>query len=163
MAQQNIASTRIVAAKVAEAKTHLEAALVIMREFGIGLTPAQRSELPTIGQENSQMVSNGVALIQDNAGWFPADTDAFDRAEVLADNADRTTLKPLEAPVKEIYELFRDTNHAIGSDVITGVYAASPYIIQGSKLSGQNNDAVNQFRSYFKRNRARKPPTPPTP
>lgn len=163
MSNQNIASTRIAAAKIAEAKAHLEAALAILQEFGIGLTSAQRSELPTIGQENSQMVTNGVALVQGNAGWFPADTDIFDRAELLADAADRETLKPLEALIKQIAELFRDTNHAIGSDVLMGLYAGLPYILQGAKLSGQNNDAVNQFRDYFKRNRARKKPTPPTP
>lgn len=163
MSQQNIASIRIAAAKVAEIKTPLDAALVLLREFGVGLTPAQRSELPTIGQENSQMVANGVALIRDNAGWFPADADTFDRAEVLGDDTDLATLKPIQAPLKELAELVRDTTHGIGSDVITGVYAALPYITQGAKLSGQNNDAVNQFRDYFKRNRARKKTTPPTP
>jgi hypothetical protein len=157
MAQQNIASTRITAAKVTELRTHLQAALAVLKEIGVALTPAQRSALPTIGQENSMMVTNGVALVRDNPTWFPAD---FDRAELLADAEDLANFRQAESVGKEFIELYRDTAHAIGSDNIMGVYAASPYIIQGAKLSGMNNDTVNQFRAFFKRGR-RSTPTPP--
>lgn len=152
MAQQNIAQLHIDQAWVTQFLGHVNAALEMMKAKGVPLTAAQRSENPTIGPTNASMVNAGVALVQGNAGWFPGD---FNRSEILSDAADRTLLLQAEGAVSQLAELYSDTLHAIGSDLLMGVYAASPYIIQSSKLSGANDAQVAAFRDYFKRNRAK--------
>ena len=155
MSQQNAAELRYTQEWIDTFRGHITAALAMLQEKSVSLTPPQRSELPTLGLINTEMVNTGVRLIESNPSWFPGD---FDRAEVLADSADRGLLQPAASDVSKLAELFNDTMHAIGSDLLMGVYAASPYIRQGTKLTGEGSEQVAEFVKYFKRNRKKPAP-----
>lgn len=163
MAQQNLAALRIDAVWIAELKTRIQAVITHLQTKGISLTVEERKKYRTIGPETTAMVNNGIAIITENAAWFPG---TFDRTEVLADVVDRDLLLEAKGPMMQAGELFDDTLHAVSSDIIKGVSNAKPYIEQGAEMSGMNNDQVNEFLEYFSRFGTPSGvilPTPPTP
>ena len=159
MAQQNIAELRVTPEWMGTFLGHVNSALTMLREKGVGLTADQRSILGNIGLNNLGMVEAGVGLVRDNPGWFPTE---FDRQEVLDDWADRGVWLTGENPVLQLAEIYTDTLQAINSDTLRGVEAAKPYINQGSKLSGASDTRVATYNEYFKRNRPKKAATTPT-
>ena len=158
MAQQNLAELRITQPWMTTLLGHLIAARDMMKEKGVSLSPEDRSTIGNIGLGNLGMVEAGLGLIKDNPTWFPAD---YDRDEPAADMVDRTFWLQAEGVSLEIAEIWKDTAQAIGSDIVKGVSDANPYITQGAKLSGSNDTRVATYKSYFKRNRAKKAATTP--
>ena len=168
MSQQNLASLRLDEAWMTELKTRIQAVITHLLTKAVPLTVEDRRKYKTIGPENTSMVNNGIALIRENAGWFPG---TFDRTEVLADVDDRELLLEAKGPMMQARELFEDTLHAVSSDILKGVGNARPYIEQGAEMSGMNNTQVKEFLDYFKRFGPQgggdtpppPPPAPPTP
>ena len=158
MAQQNLAELRITQPWMTTLLGHLTAARDLMKEKGVSLSPEDRSTIGNIGLGNLGMVEAGLGLIKDNPNWFPAD---FDRDEPAADMADRAFWLQAEGVSLEIAELWQDTAQAINSDILKAVSDANPYITQGAKLSGASDTRVATYKSYFKRNRAKKATTTP--
>lgn len=161
MGQQNLAQIRVTSEWMTQFLTHVNAALTMLQEKGVSIPKQDKSDYPNIGLSNLGMVEAGLGLIRDNPGWFPAE---YNRQELADDAADRTVFLPGADPVSQLFELYNDTLHAVNSDILMAIYAGRPYIEQGAKLSGANDERVALFREYFKRNRVKKsaPPTPPT-
>lgn len=164
MAQQNLAQIRATQAWVDTLKTLLQAVIDHLDDKSVPLTVEQKRKFRTFGAESAAMVDKGVALIRDNAGWFPGN---YDRAELLLDVTDRELWMQARSLVLQINELYEDTLHAVSSDIMKAVSNARPYIEQGAELTGENNTQVNEFLDYFKRfgsqDDGETTPTPPTP
>ena len=162
MAQQNLAAIRVDAAWMTQLHTLIAAVKTHLQTKAVPLTVEQRKKHTGYGPENTSMVQNGIALIRDNAGWFPT---TFARAELLLDVSDRDLYVGERGAMMEIAELFDDTLHAIESDIVKGVLAARPFIEESAELSGMSNNVVDEFIAWFQRfgPQGDAPPPPPPP
>lgn len=164
MAQQDLAQVRATQAWVTQLNTLLQAVVDHLAPKAVALTVEERRKNRGIGPENESMVNKGVAIIRDNAAWFPG---LYDRAELLLDVEDRTLLLLAKTLVLQVAEMFDDTLQAVESDIVRAVTAARPYIEQSADLSGMNNNLVAEFLEWFQRfantGGTTPPPTPPTP
>ena len=164
MAQQDLAKIRATQAWITQLNTLLQAVVDHLAPKAIPLTVEQRRKNPGIGLENESMVNKGVAIIRDNAAWFPG---LYDRAELLLDVEDRALLLLSKSLMLNVAEMYDDTLQAVESDIVRAVLAGKPYIEQSADLTGMNNNLVAEFLDWFQRfannGGTTPPPTPPTP
>ncbi|MEQ1862538.1 MAG: hypothetical protein ABMA13_21675, partial [Chthoniobacteraceae bacterium] len=167
MAEPDLTNITVDQTWIDELNTKADALLTHLLTKAVSLTDEQRRKHKGIGPENGSMVDDGVALIRDNAGWFPG---TFNRAKLLADVPARELWLQGKSKIMQVHELYFDTLQAVSCDIVQRVRKGRPFIEASAELTGMSNIQVGEYLDWFKRfggpdeeEEPTPPPTPPIP
>ena len=135
--------------------TAVDAALKTLEEKLAGLIDLsieQRSTLMKMGDKSEAFCRKAVEVLGNNPGVLPAN---FSLAELRRDLAGFDTLRPRLVRIEKLYEKMRDSQLALGSDLMTGSLEGYAFLKVAGK--GEGLDTARQALSArFSRGRRRK-------
>jgi hypothetical protein len=125
--------------------TAVDAALKTLEEKLAGLidlSVEQRSTLMKMGDKSEAFCRKAVEVLGNNPGVLPAN---FSLAELRRDLAGFDTLRPRLVSVEKLYERMRDSQLALGSDLMTASLEGYAFLKVAGK--GEGLDAARQALS----------------
>ena len=135
--------------------TAVDAALKTLEEKLAGLIDLsieQRSTLMKMGDKSEAFCRKAVEVLGNNPGVLPAN---FSLAELLRDLAGFDTLRPRLVRFEKLYEKMRDSQLALGSDLMTGSLEGYAFLKVAGR--GEGLDTARQALSArFSRGRRKK-------
>ena len=135
--------------------TAVDAALKTLEEKLAGLidlSTEQRSTLMKMGDKSEAFCRKAVEVLGNNPGVLPAN---FSLAELRRDLAGFDTLRPRLVRFEKLYEKMRDSQLALGSDLMTGSLEGYAFLKVAGK--GEGLDTARQALSArFSRGRRKK-------
>ena len=135
--------------------TAVDAALKTLEEKLAGLIDLsieQRSTLMKMGDKSEAFCRKAVEVLGNNPGVLPAN---FSLAELRRDLAGFDTLRPRLVRIERLYEKMRDSQLALGSDLMTGSLEGYAFLKVAGK--GEGLDTARQALSArFSRGRRKK-------
>ncbi|CAJ0778030.1 hypothetical protein [Ralstonia chuxiongensis] len=135
--------------------TAVDAALKTLEEKLAGLIDLsieQRSTLMKMGDKSEAFCRKAVEVLGNNPGVLPAN---FSLAELRRDLAGFDTLRPRLVRFEKLYEKMRDSQLALGSDLMTGSLEGYAFLKVAGK--GEGLDTARQALSArFSRGRRKK-------
>ena len=135
--------------------TAVDAALKTLEEKLAGLIDLsieQRSTLMKMGDKSEAFCRQAVEVLGNNPGVLPAN---FSLAELRRDLAGFDTLRPRLVRIERLYEKMRDSQLALGSDLMTGSLEGYAFLKVAGK--GEGLDTARQALSArFSRGRRKK-------
>lgn len=135
--------------------TAVDAALKTLEEKLAGLIDLsieQRSTLMKMGDKSEAFCRKAVEVLGNNPGVLPAN---FSLAELRRDLAGFDTLRPRLVRIEKLYEKMRDSQLALGSDLMTGSLEGYAFLKVAGK--GEGLDTARQALSArFSRGRRKK-------
>ena len=135
--------------------TAVDAALKTLEEKLAGLIDLsieQRSTLMKMGDKSEAFCRKAVEVLGNNPGVLPAN---FSLAELKRDLAGFDTLRPRLVRIEKLYEKMRDSQLALGSDLMTGSLEGYAFLKVAGK--GEGLDTARQALSArFSRGRRKK-------
>ena len=161
MSENNKISIVIPQTRVDLIHQHLDAVLVEILEFAAELTPQERLDPHTIGVKRGAMVSTFETQMAQNPKCVPGFIELPEKAK---DVDAWKIVAAMIAKVNTIMTLLGDTEHVLGSDLLT-TYEAFYRFSQECAGQGVAGAAavVDALKVFFPQGRkAKKPGTPPT-
>ena len=135
--------------------TAVDAALKTLEEKLAGLIDLsieQRSTLMKMGDKSEAFCRKAVEVLGNNPGVLPAN---FSLAELRRDLAGFDTLRPRLVRFEKLYEKMRDSQLALGSDLMTGSLEGYAFLKVAGR--GEGLDTARQALSArFSRGRRKK-------
>lgn len=125
--------------------TAVDAALKTLEEKLAGLIDLsieQRSTLMKMGDKSEAFCRKAVEVLGNNPGVLPAN---FSLAELRRDLAGFDTLRPRLVRIEKLYEKMRDSQLALGSDLMTGSLEGYAFLKVAGK--GEGLDTARQALS----------------
>lgn len=125
--------------------TAVDAALKTLEEKLAGLidlSVEQRSTLMKMGDKSEAFCRKAVEVLGNNPGVLPAN---FSLAELRRDLAGFDTLRPRLVRIEKLYEKMRDSQLALGSDLMTGSLEGYAFLKVAGK--GEGLDTARQALS----------------
>jgi hypothetical protein len=159
MTPDDLVEIEITAADKTAIATHLLALETIFEKYYIGLTPAQRRGLATIGAERQAMIADFKLSMEQHPELVPAWVDVVKLNKDLAAHADLSS--PFER-LKELCEGADDTKLALGSDIL-GAFMAYYGNVQAAAKNGvpAADAALATLSQHVPRGWKRRKSTPP--
>jgi hypothetical protein len=163
MALEDLVSVELTPAEIDEVTTSLTKVLDIIKPKAKNLTPSERQMYGRVRYEFEVWIDKCRSHMHDNPTLVPP---YIDTAEYEKDYAARVAMKPIEAKLQQLYEMFDDTFVLLGHDLFTNSIA----FYNAVKTAAKNNvpgsttiyqDLKQQFPGGGKKTVT--PATPPTP
>ncbi|QWP75897.1 hypothetical protein J5226_20160 [Lysobacter sp. K5869] len=121
----------------------------------IALTPDQRRQLTKMGDKSEAFCRQAVNVMNENPGILPRN---FDVGELRRDLGLLDALRPRALRLTRLHERVRDTDTAIGSDLMTNSLEGYAFLKIAGK--GEGLEALRQMLSArFNRSSAKAAPT----
>lgn len=138
----------------------LDECIVLILEFAVELSTAERDDTHTIGIKRAAMVTTFDTQMSQNPTLVP---NYIDTAEKTKDSASWGDVAEMVAKVNTIASLLGDTHHLLGSDLLTAYEGFYGYAKDAADRGVAGASAVVEaLRPFFPQGRkAKKPGTPP--
>jgi hypothetical protein len=156
---QNLVSIEFSDAELAEIRSHTAALMGLLKPKTIALDPDVRRELFKGGARSELFIRQAVDGLDRNRHLVPA---SFDLDETLADLRARDIVRPLLHEFEQLVERLRDTEMALGSDLMEASVVGYGLL----KVMGQNqglDGLVKELGGRFARRKSAAVPAEPPP
>ncbi len=162
MSETNKISIEIPAADKAAILAKLDEIIVLILKFAFELSTDEREDTHTIGVKRAAMVATFDTQMAQNPALIPGYVNLAEKGK---DSTAWKDVAEMIAKVNTIASLLDDTEHVLGSDLLTAYESFYGYVKDASDRGVAGATAVVEaLRPFFPQGRkAKKPVTPPTP
>lgn len=163
MALEDLISLGFDAAEISQLDEALNTVVNIIKPKAKNLTPPERQMYGRVRYEFEVWIDKCRSHMHDNPTLVPP---YIDTAEFEKDYAARVAMKPVEAKLQQIYEMFDDTFVLLGHDLFTNSIAFYNAVKTAAKNNVPGSSSIYQdLKQQFpgggkKKETPAKPPTP---